>query len=1125
MAVRVRPFNGREKGMKAKCCIRMKTPMTWIKNPENNQEKPFTFDYSYWSHDGYKDEDGLLIKTNDNYATQMDVYQDVGETVLNNCFEGYNCSLFAYGQTGSGKSYSMVGYGKNKGIIPIVCDNLFKRIDDTKGDATVEYRVTVTMLEIYNEQLRDLLHPKATPKGGLKIRRKKGVGVYIPGLKDEPVATYKQIDKKMQEGTMNRTVASTKMNATSSRAHTIFGIMFTKIVTDGELRSETVSKINLVDLAGSERAESTGATGDRLKEGCAINQSLSSLGNVISALADQAMGKKKVFVPYRNSVLTQMLQDALGGNSKTIMICALSPADVNYDETLSTLRYADRAKKIKNKIVKNENPTDKAIRLLKEENKKLKALLEGKGVDINAAAAAGAGGGGDPAEMKALQDKLKEMEENQKMIDEMKKSWEDKIKEAKERASVDSGGPSLASDASELKCPYLINLHEDSSMTETFLHKLKEGKVRFGRKDAETAQDVTLSGLGIKKEHCIFENDGAVVSLSPLNQGKTFVNGVLIKESTKLTMGDRVIIGSNFFFRFQTSGDHKEEKLQSFKEAMDELMSNQSNNMSDAVNSQMSKLFGADEKAEAKNAELEKKLAEMERKMKAAEAEAEKRLLALQSRMSSGEVSAEDIKKAAASESKELNAEKKVVEAERKKVQREKKILISRKRLEGALDKLIPRIKEVNQVAQEMTKPLTFELKLQQRSDCIEAVTATDQADRLSAMEPVVRVKNTSSGAVWLWSREKFDQRRYLIMEMFQEFQEGQLEARSNENDPFWDPPQATKIGRAFVYLKALSHLVEIEGDFHIVDFKGQDCGKIAVKILPMGLEDEELDYLTEGPQELLGMDFKLQVVIESATGIPEKYANHLHVNFLFNDKSFQTPMVEGKTTSPKFSYKQDLKFESADDALLQYLLEKVAVFEICGFSDYFTPNAELACNHCDENRAVLNCLDCKKQFCQKCFQVTHKNPKKRGHKTIPMGDAPAAINAPAAVPAAATAATTVAAAEEKSKTGGEEVKSLEPLCSSCEEAKAELKCLDCDNALFCKRCWGVMHKKPSKKSHRTEPLASAAAAGATKALCETCEEEPASFKCVECDSTYCERCFGVRHKAPSKKNHQKIAL
>jgi kinesin family protein 1 len=132
------------------------------------------------------------------------------------------------------------------------------------------------------------------------------------------------------------------MNATSSRAHTVFGINFSTIMETDGVKSETTARMNLVDLAGSERAESTGATGDRLKEGCAINASLSALGNVITALADIAMGKKKVFVPYRNSALTRLLQDALGGNSRTIMVAALSPADVNYDETLGTLRYADR---------------------------------------------------------------------------------------------------------------------------------------------------------------------------------------------------------------------------------------------------------------------------------------------------------------------------------------------------------------------------------------------------------------------------------------------------------------------------------------------------------------------------------------------------------------------------------------------------------------------------------------------------------------------------------------------------------------------------------------------------------------------------------------------------------------
>jgi kinesin family protein 1 len=179
-----------------------------------------------------------------------------------------------------------------------------------------------------SEQVRDLLNPKVNPPGGLKLRQSPA-GVFVDSLEPVPVVDYPDIESKMELGTKNRTVASTKMNATSSRAHTVFTIMFQQISKSD--KREQVSKINLIDLAGSERADSTGATGDRLKEGCAINLSLTCLGNVISALADLSMGKKGVFVPYRNSVLTRLLQDALGGNSKTIMICALSPASVNYE--------------------------------------------------------------------------------------------------------------------------------------------------------------------------------------------------------------------------------------------------------------------------------------------------------------------------------------------------------------------------------------------------------------------------------------------------------------------------------------------------------------------------------------------------------------------------------------------------------------------------------------------------------------------------------------------------------------------------------------------------------------------------------------------------------------------------
>jgi hypothetical protein len=504
-----------EKEMGAKVCVKMDGPTTILVDPESGQDKKFTFDFSYWSHDGFDTkEDGETVGVDEKYATQRMVFNDLGRDVLNSAFDGYNSCLFAYGQTGSGKSYSMVGYGKNKGIIPIVCEEMFNAIA-ANTDPTVKYQVVVSMLEIYNECVKDLLNPKVNPPGGLKIRSKPGIGVYVEDLTPVPVASYAAIEAQMEEGTLNRTVASTKMNATSSRAHTVFTIIFTKKHTDMGLTSETQSRMNLVDLAGSERAESTGATGDRLKEGCAINASLSALGNVISALADLSSGKAKkgAFVPYRNSALTRLLQDALGGNSRTIMICALSPADVNFDETLSTLRYADRAKQIKNKVFKMENPTDALIAKLKAENARLMAMLEGK-IPLAGNGDGDGGDSGNKEEVTSLQQRLKEIEEekaaNERLLKDMQKSWEDRLREAEAAreeaaaAAAKSGGGAVSLRTAQASTrPFMVNLHEDPQMTEKVVYVFNDGDTRVGRADADIKQDIVLSGLNIRAEHAV----------------------------------------------------------------------------------------------------------------------------------------------------------------------------------------------------------------------------------------------------------------------------------------------------------------------------------------------------------------------------------------------------------------------------------------------------------------------------------------------------------------------------------------------------------------------------------------------------------------------------------------------
>ncbi|XP_035015260.1 kinesin-like protein KIF1B isoform X16 [Hippoglossus stenolepis] len=382
VAVRVRPFNSREMGKDSKCIIQMQGNTTTILNPKAPKEpaKTFSFDYSYWSHTTPEDP---------SFASQNLVFNDIGKEMLQHAFEGYNVCIFAYGQTGSGKSYTMMGKQEEgqEGIIPMLCEDLFDKINDGSNKEELSYSVEVSYMEIYCERVRDLLNPKN--KGNLRVREHPLLGPYVEDLSKLAVTSYTDIADLMDAGNKARTVAATNMNETSSRSHAVFTIVFTQKKHDSvtDLSTEKVSKISLVDLAGSERADSTGATGTRLKEGANINKSLTTLGKVISALAEvdnstskSKKKKKSDFIPYRDSVLTWLLRENLGGNSRTAMVAALSPADINYDETLSTLRYADRAKNIKCNAIINEDPNNKLVRDLKDEVTRLKELLRAQGL-------------------------------------------------------------------------------------------------------------------------------------------------------------------------------------------------------------------------------------------------------------------------------------------------------------------------------------------------------------------------------------------------------------------------------------------------------------------------------------------------------------------------------------------------------------------------------------------------------------------------------------------------------------------------------------------------------------------------------------------------------------------------
>ncbi|XP_077370854.1 kinesin-like protein KIF1B isoform X16 [Festucalex cinctus] len=614
VAVRVRPFNSRETSKDSKCIIQMQGNTTTILNPKAPKEpaKTFSFDYSYWSHTTPEDPC---------FAAQNQVYNDIGKEMLQHAFEGYNVCIFAYGQTGAGKSYTMMGKQEEgqEGIIPMLCEDLFEKINEDNNKEELSYSVEVSYMEIYCERVRDLLNPKN--KGNLRVREHPLLGPYVEDLSKLAVTSYTDIADLMDAGNKARTVAATNMNETSSRSHAVFTIVFTQRKHDSEtdLSTEKVSKISLVDLAGSERADSTGAKGTRLKEGANINKSLTTLGKVISALAEvdnctskSKKKKKSDFIPYRDSVLTWLLRENLGGNSRTAMVAALSPADINYDETLSTLRYADRAKNIKCNAVINEDPNNKLVRDLKDEVARLKELLRAQGLgdildnlkDIQnnknryliasenqrpghfSTAPIGSltvsPSSGSLCSQGALQsatsiqerimstpggeEAIERLKESEKIIAELNETWEEKLRKTEairmeREALLAEMGVAIREDGGTLgvfspkKTPHLVNLNEDPLMSECLLYYIKDGITRVGQADAERRQDIVLSGAHIKEEHCIFRSEKnahgeVIVMLVPCEGSETYVNGKRVEDSIQLRSGNRIIMGKNHVFRF-----------------------------------------------------------------------------------------------------------------------------------------------------------------------------------------------------------------------------------------------------------------------------------------------------------------------------------------------------------------------------------------------------------------------------------------------------------------------------------------------------------------------------------------------------------------------------------------------
>ncbi|KAJ2784236.1 hypothetical protein H4R18_001224 [Coemansia javaensis] len=567
VAVRCRPLNAREAKRGAQCLVSMDGQQTRLAEPEDSssgqrRERTYTFDHCYWSAG---DPGGPR------HAGQEAVFNDIGRAVLGHALSGYHCAILAYGQTSSGKTYTMMGgSGADAGLIPRIAQELFVRIADecAQSAAAVSFHVEVSYLEIYNERVRDLLNPLAAA-GGLRVREHPSLGPYVEDLTKAAVSSYAEVLEHMVQGNRARTVAATDMNAASSRSHAVFTIVVARRThsaqTPGQA-TERVSRISLVDLAGSERASSTLATGQRLREGARINQSLAALGKVISALAAQERrpaprlapqspqpqslppqppqaAATPGFVPYRDSVLTWLLKDSLGGNSRTFMIATVSPAD--YGETLSTLRYADRAKHIVNVATVNEDATVKLVRQLQDEIAELRRRLE-------LAEPASAPVGSEP-----LEDQLAA---NEKLIAELNQSWEEKLRrtqalqQEREHAlaalgiAVDTNGQGLGVGLHAPRdIPHLVNLSEDPLMSECLVYNLKPGTTVVG---SAPSADIRLGASGgVAPRHCLFVCAAEALSVHPVDGNLVMVNGRRIFGPRDLRSGYRVIIGSSFVFR------------------------------------------------------------------------------------------------------------------------------------------------------------------------------------------------------------------------------------------------------------------------------------------------------------------------------------------------------------------------------------------------------------------------------------------------------------------------------------------------------------------------------------------------------------------------------------------------
>ncbi|XP_060516380.1 kinesin-like protein KIF13A isoform X2 [Cylas formicarius] len=815
VAVRLRPFNRRELEMGTQSVVEMEQQQTILHQPstldkvERKQPKTFAFDHCFCSVD----------PGDRKFASQEVVFDSLGRDILDNAFQGYNACIFAYGQTGSGKSYTMMGSQDSKGIIPRLCDALFGLIAERQS-SELSYKVEVSYMEIYNERVHDLLDPQPN-KQSLKVREHNVLGPYVDGLSQLAVTSFQDIDNLMAEGNKSRTVAATNMNSESSRSHAVFSVILTQTLIDikSGVSGEKVSRMSLVDLAGSERAVKTGAVGERLKEGSNINKSLTTLGLVISKLADQSSGKQKdKFVPYRDSVLTWLLKDNLGGNSKTVMVATISPAADNYEETLSTLRYADRAKRIVNHAVVNEDPNARIIRELRAELEALKEMLKHAT--------------GSPVGDTQRVDIHQKLSESEKLYKEHTQTWEEKLIKTERiqnerQQALEKMGISIQDSGIKVEKNkyYLVNLNADPYLNELLVYYLKDRTVVGQRTPGSNMEpDIQLSGLGIQPEHCIITIEENGLFLEPLTNARSCVNGSQVSQKTPLRHGDRIVWGNHHYFRVNcprstsaTSEPQTPAQSIDYNFARDELMSNELSN--DPIQVAIARLEKQHE--EDKQVALEKQRMEYERQFQQL-----RNMVSPSTPYSPYSYDPLRIgmgKTTPCTPTTQMRVEKWAQE-------RDEMFRRSICQLKEDILRANSLVQEANFLAEEMRRQTKFSVTLQ----IPPANLSPNRRKGAFVSEPAILVKRGNSSQVW--SMEKLENKIIDMRELFEEqknrddFGSDLEEVKSP--DPFFESQENHNlIGVANIFLEALFHDVTLDYHTPIISQQGEVAGRLQVEL------------------------------------------------------------------------------------------------------------------------------------------------------------------------------------------------------------------------------------------------------------------------------------------------------